>query len=959
MWDIVRAKWDPDSILLERGAQFVKAHSIRTCNHELNVFVTLLAGFGPLTNGANIKIFPGHDSPLNMIAVLVGYPQTKKSQMTKLVKEIGEALDKRIQRIATAMIEKAADDGHGGLFESADDLELTSAVLSSFTPAVMFERCSGDYCHAKNPENFTAYKDLKTSLHLGRLGNIDEGYPFLIEFGLLEETRRRGSASASSGTPNPHAGTLNRFLQFGECARATRTAGVYGEGEVPSTSFSCIANIHPEVAVPMERGEMGNHTGQTKERLLMYGAPRVQAHEALPADFILPEGAARWVWIDLEEELATLSGLEEYFQDPELARRHEKLVLASEESDAVGAEVDFLPNAGGYVFTLPDGVESRLRWKIEVGVPVAQIRISNRDFELPEEFSIVAASNRVLDRFSKKNRKIVRDDAAMNKAKSIQTLYSVKVAMAVDAGREEESARWGIASWLLGVMNGLLYSFDVAVGNPTPDADDSNAPIRLPRSYVERAHKVLDLLVTCRNCYAGGETSQAGAARRQALDDVSATFLAEPVDHFAGLPNMPSFSTTAGSDSVGDSRAPSPAVPALRPKAPTAQLQPLRIPPSRPKAPIATSQHLGSSPASKASAPPAIRARASPALRCSLIAAKSPNPESSVPPSVVNSVVGSLVGAEPPPAENQIPPTAVNSGPGAGAQFFDRSHLIAESDPLSPPNVPPFPANLMVGGAAAAGLAGGVAPAGNASASSAASSGLGAVPHFFDHTHSTADPRPLLPPSPLPTPASIVAGGGAADSAAGGDREVSVAAAVEPMAPTAPAKAEKDGIALSVGYGRDGQQVQQIGGRPTHIQLTDREVMQKTLNIGKPIVTSKQFCDSNRVAVPNTTSDNSVKRRRTAFPRPLWEAIMEAGFAIYKVGKLEHAGTTNSRVVFFQPPLPSADRATKVAYNNALVDLCQMSARRFTTLLMQNAQAGAVLPGTGADGGVSGEVGGE
>ncbi len=64
---------------------------------------------------------------------------------------------------------------------------------------------------------------------------------------------------------NPHAGVLNGLLQTGEVSRATRSAGCFGGGLVPAVTFAFVGNMHPEVAVPMERGQIGNHTGATKD----------------------------------------------------------------------------------------------------------------------------------------------------------------------------------------------------------------------------------------------------------------------------------------------------------------------------------------------------------------------------------------------------------------------------------------------------------------------------------------------------------------------------------------------------------------------------------------------------------------------------------------------------------------------------------------------------------------------
>eukprot|EP00969_Alexandrium_andersonii_P139934 6190322-Alexandrium_andersonii.AAC.1 len=58
------------------------------------------AALAPLTNGAGVSVFPGATSPLNAMMILVGYPQTRKSQMAKLAKDIVEELDVYVREIA-------------------------------------------------------------------------------------------------------------------------------------------------------------------------------------------------------------------------------------------------------------------------------------------------------------------------------------------------------------------------------------------------------------------------------------------------------------------------------------------------------------------------------------------------------------------------------------------------------------------------------------------------------------------------------------------------------------------------------------------------------------------------------------------------------------------------------------------------------------------------------------------
>ena len=308
---------------------------------------------------------------------------------------------------------------------------------------------------------------------------IDEAYQFAQEFGLTqEEARRKGGQSTAV---NPYAGLLNRFLQFGESARATRTAGTDGEGNVPPVSSIVSGNMHPEVAVPMDRGEIGNHTGQLKERIFLHTGPRVQPHEDIPVDYVMPTGVDRWSWVEFDEELAELSGLSDIYSDPERAAKS-GLTRAGGAVLALPGVEEFLPDVEGYVIKLPDGVTTRLRWHMEQGRAKPQIRIANRSFSIPEAHDIAGATRKVLGRFDKPNRKLTRHAHAADKAKSLETLFNVKAAIACDNGREVESARWGVASWHLGLLAGLLLPFDVAVCNGAPGEYHSDADIVLQRT---------------------------------------------------------------------------------------------------------------------------------------------------------------------------------------------------------------------------------------------------------------------------------------------------------------------------------------------------------------------------------------------------------------------------------------------------------------------------------------------
>ena len=70
--------------------------------------------------------------------------------------------------------------------------------------------------------------------------------------------------------------------------------------------------------MPLVPDEIGNNTGQAKERVWFHAAPRQQA-SPLPEGYTMTPGHSGWSWVDLDEELDELSGLKETFVDPEAA----------------------------------------------------------------------------------------------------------------------------------------------------------------------------------------------------------------------------------------------------------------------------------------------------------------------------------------------------------------------------------------------------------------------------------------------------------------------------------------------------------------------------------------------------------------------------------------------------------------------------------------------------------------
>ena len=113
---------------------------------------------------------------------------------------------------------------------------------------------------------------------------------------------------------------------------------------------------------------------------------------------------------------------------------------------------------------------------------------------------------------------------------------------------------------------------------------------------------------------------------------------------------------------------------------------------------------------------------------------------------------------------------------------------------------------------------------------------------------------------------------------------------------------------LDYGYADDGKSVQ---GDKLHAKgLTDRRIMQRTLLMGKPSISSKEACH-------NMRSSNADGKK--ALPEPTWATVMEKGLKGCDVAWFD-----NGKVMLKAIPSEPADRVT---YDNALMALCGLTVR--------------------------------
>eukprot|EP00974_Lingulodinium_polyedra_P009341 894339-Lingulodinium_polyedra.AAC.1 len=189
-WDAV-ASLDTAAVWGKQGLEFVLSHAVSASTHEFATATTMLASMAPLTNGAQIAAFPGFATPLNVVAVMVNYPQSRKSQLTGFAKAVGDALDARARRVASAAYQPQRDGRElPDVPAVAPQLAVSSSVLASFTPEAFFERVSGDYAQIRNWEKMPPPCP-SGSVHFGRMANVDEVYGVFASFGLAPDDAKK------------------------------------------------------------------------------------------------------------------------------------------------------------------------------------------------------------------------------------------------------------------------------------------------------------------------------------------------------------------------------------------------------------------------------------------------------------------------------------------------------------------------------------------------------------------------------------------------------------------------------------------------------------------------------------------------------------------------------------------------------------------------------------------------
>ena len=139
-WQSVKDTFSLPTIFGVAGAQFLEALGAKRCLHPLAAGMSIISTLGALANGASVRIW-SDPTPLCVATVLVNAAQSRKSQTTAIVHELGLVLDRSAHAREREEMTKKLPEGTDP--EEVLNESLPSSVLEGFTPEAGWNKLSG------------------------------------------------------------------------------------------------------------------------------------------------------------------------------------------------------------------------------------------------------------------------------------------------------------------------------------------------------------------------------------------------------------------------------------------------------------------------------------------------------------------------------------------------------------------------------------------------------------------------------------------------------------------------------------------------------------------------------------------------------------------------------------------------------------------------------------------------
>eukprot|EP00973_Karenia_brevis_P031418 4333782-Karenia_brevis.AAC.1 len=240
---------------------------------------------------------------------------------------------------------------------------------------------------------------------------------------------------------------------------------------------------------------VGSHAACTKERLVICLDRACARHAPLPADTKLAQDASPWSWLPLTPQHAAVFGWEKYLDSPGTAE--ESLAVA----EGAAHEDKFIGPNGGYIIDLPDGVESRIRYKratsTEANRPKVrtEFRISARWNLMDHSEHVRGVARKVAVHFAEKPQATLPiEEEARNVMLGNQVAQSVKAQQCTSD--PSLAALHANAAGQQGNQAGLIAVLDWAAGGGKMDAA-TNLPL-ITVDHVQSGRRLIDVSVAIR-----------------------------------------------------------------------------------------------------------------------------------------------------------------------------------------------------------------------------------------------------------------------------------------------------------------------------------------------------------------------------------------------------------------------------------------------------------------------------
>ena len=500
-WAWIDAHYNALELWGEPGEQMVLWQSALRCHGDLPIGTGLLALAAAASNGATSPIFGDKPTPLFFWGINSNYPQTRKSELCKMLTDGADHLNTLISQDLLVKWEAAVAEAGQRRVAGIEHLGqpcLESIEIPNSTITEVFNRLSADWPMVRNfdESGMRALGLMKTNSRVwyGMLINDDEFYNKANELNLLT------SDSHKLSDVNDHQSTLNLFVTTDRVKRTTKTAGSLGMTTSNTVTAGGCSNMHPSLSVPFQNKDIGQHVAACYDRFALITQEFLQPHADLPLHLQLDGAVPRHRWVPLSPEDLRDLKLHEKCQNPQ---EHFEVVDGEAECGSPvrrrlrrAVVEDAAADAGWTIYAawLEDNKMVRLAhngsdWRL---------RIANRRLRahLPPRYSIPAFVKKIFDYFKDRpNSEVGWSDRAQEIFDVRCVVQNVKAYVARMHDEDPDAAAAdAIGPLKIGVLAPLLAIFDLGCGVYEEARQDANWRLEVGADHIRRATALFHLI---------------------------------------------------------------------------------------------------------------------------------------------------------------------------------------------------------------------------------------------------------------------------------------------------------------------------------------------------------------------------------------------------------------------------------------------------------------------------------